>query len=325
MSSPEPSPDTPQGASAAPDQTVVAQDQAAAAATQQNQVRSLASALTPTDPTVYAEVVKGTLTAFTTSTLPPMCSVQLQGDTSTTIDNVRFIDSYMPVVGDTVLIVKQGSELFVLGQMTENKTASQSGWQTASLSTTWNNSTGAVPVLYRKVFDNGSWKVQLQGRAIRNGSNTGTTVFTLPSGFTPAVVRNVAAARENLTGGDNTIQVQINTSGNVDISGATLNMNVSATTNAVQHGNLTTSYYNVDHYHIGPFGNLGGSGGDSAVKCNPGFGEIAGVLGGSAQDGGTSATHRHTTDSATHSHTVTVSSTLTFPGWVSLDGIEFFL
>ena len=312
MSSPEPSPDTPQGASADP-QTTAPQDQAQAAATQQSQIRSLATALTPTDQVDYAHVMKGTLTAFDTSTLPPMCSIQLAGDTSVTIANVRYLDSYSPVVGDTVLIVKQGSELFVLGQMTENKTSAQSGWQSVTLTTTWNSNTGLQPVLYRKVFDNGSWKIQLQGRVWRNGSNTGTTLWTMPSGFIPGVQRAVTATRENLNNGSNVVQLQANTDGTITISGQT----ISTTTTSTQHGNLTTSYYNVDHLH-----DQGGGVYGSATKYTFGGGVyFNGVLGGAAGDGGNSANHRHTTDSATHTHDVNT----TFPGWVSLDGIEYFL
>ena len=314
MSSPEPSSDTPQGAT---DQTAVAQDQAAGAATQQNQVRSLASALTVSDPTQYALVTKGKVTNVVNPGTPPTISIQLAGDTSTTIDNVRFIDSYSPVVNDTVLIVKQGSELFALGQMNDASSVSQNGWTAPTLSgifTTYSND----PVLYRMVNEHGTNKIQLRGRINIGGSiSTTQTLFTLPTGMRPLFDHSPVLIAQDDAGGNAVGQITPMANGNINFSAYLSRGTISAT----QHGNLTTSYYNVDHYHIGPWGSLGGSGGCQTCRCNPGGGEIIGVLGGSVQDGGTSTTHRHTTDSATHTHNIQTTS----PTWVSFNGIEYFL
>lgn len=322
MTGPVPAPDTPQPNPSAV--TAVTPQQAAAQAQQQSQLRSLAEVLV-TDPGVSAQVMKGKLLAVNYNSYPPLCTIQLGGDTSSSIADVRFLDSYVPVVNDTILIVKQGSELFVLGQMAENAPAGQeslSGWQTPVLSTTWNSNPSAIPVRYRKVLDNGSYKIQLQGRVNRNGTNTGTVLWTMPAGYIPGVVRNMVATRENLNGGSNAVQLSALPNGNIEISGHLLD------TSAAQHGNLTTSYYDVNHVHIlfddgqGPdnVNNDPANEGTSAVKYTFGGGNYNdGVLGGSAQDGGNSPNHRHTTNSATHVHSTS------FPSWVALDGIEYWL
>ncbi|MCX5535195.1 hypothetical protein OG785_32160 [Streptomyces sp. NBC_00006] len=88
----------------------VAADAEAAAAAQRDAIRELATeiakqAILAFDP---ATVRKSAVTAIATTATPPTLSVQISGDTTTTIDGVRYIDSYAPVGGDTVLIIKAG-------------------------------------------------------------------------------------------------------------------------------------------------------------------------------------------------------------------------
>ncbi|WIF20515.1 minor tail protein [Rhodococcus phage Jflix2] len=302
---PTPAPDTPQGQQTPAQLTAAA---IAAQAQQRNQVASLADALTP--PSMTAALVSKATIVSVEWGYPPTVTIQLGGDTSSNIPAVRFLDSFVPTAGDTVIVVKQGSELFVLGQMMDNLSAGSNGWRDVTLTTAWNQNTTLQPALARLIYDNGVRKVQLQGRVWRNtGVGTSTTLFTLPTGFAPATQRAFVVTRENLTGGANDVQLQINTSGTVTISGQQLQGP------SAEHGNLTTSYYDVNHFHEQSGGGLF----TGTVRYSTGGAPLDGVLGGSAQDGGRSPNHRHTTNSASHSHTPS------FPGWVSLDGVEFFL
>lgn len=58
-----------------------------------------------------ATIRKATITAANLTSTPPVVSIQLSGDTTTTIPNVRIQRNYVPLVGDTALILKQGNEL----------------------------------------------------------------------------------------------------------------------------------------------------------------------------------------------------------------------
>lgn len=58
---------------------------------------------------------KATVTAVDLTSAPPVVSVQLSGDTTTTITGVRLFRAYIPVVGDTTLILKQGKDVLALG------------------------------------------------------------------------------------------------------------------------------------------------------------------------------------------------------------------
>ncbi|MBM4570277.1 hypothetical protein GS489_07605 [Rhodococcus hoagii] len=307
MSAPTPAPDTPQGQMTPAQLTA---QQIAAQAQQRQQISSLADALIPqTQP--GAILSKGKVMSWE-SGLPPTVTIQLGGDTSSSIPFVRYLDSYTPTPGDTVLIAKQGSEIIVIGKAHEFYLGQpeKNGWLPPSLTTTWNRTVaGAAPPLFRKVFDHGEQRIQMQGRVWRNGSNTSATLFTLPVGYRPTVQRLMLAARENL-GGLNEVQVVIEPSGAVNIDGHLLP--------GPMNQGVTTSYYNVNHFHVGPYGTVGGTSNDgtSDVRSSTGVTQF-GVLGGSAQDGGRDPNHRHTTNP--HNHVAG------FPGWVSLDGVEFFL
>ena len=302
MSAPTPAPDTPQGQMTPAQQTA---QQIAAQAQQRQQISSLADALIPqTQP--GAILSKGKVMSWE-SGLPPTVTIQLGGDTSTVIAAVRYLDSYTPTPGDTVLIAKQGSEILVIGKAHEFYLGqpAKNGWQSPSLTTTWNRTVaGAPPPLFRKVFDHGEQRIQMQGRVWRNGTNTGAILFTLPDGYRPTVQRMVLAARENV-GGLNEVQVYVEPNGTVNLSGHTLA--------GPMNDGVTTSYYNVDHFHE----QSGGGIYTGTVRYSTGGSPLVGVLGGSAQDGGRDPNHRHTTNP--HNHVAG------FPGWVSLDGVEFFL
>lgn len=81
-------------------------------------LRGLASELQkdplPFDPST---IRKGTVTAVDFVSTPPTISVQLSGDTTTTIAGVRIYNGYVPVVSDTVLLLKQGTDLLAWGKV----------------------------------------------------------------------------------------------------------------------------------------------------------------------------------------------------------------
>ena len=90
------------------------------------------------------------------------------------------------------------------------------GWVTiASFSNSW--AAGSITPAYRKVGN----RVQLRGRI--TGGNAGATAFTLPAGFRPQTVQTMpssTAAATNL--------MQIDTSGNVQPTTATINTSLDA-------------------------------------------------------------------------------------------------
>ena len=287
----------------------VNQQQAVADATQTQQVRSLATLLAPSG-LPQMTVLKAVVTAINFTVIPRTFSANIGGDNSTVVDSIRFIDSYVPVVGDTCLLVKIGPDVFGIGQLNNGGTPAQNGWQTPSLGSGF-TSDSFDPVLWRLVYDNGDPKIQLRGKV--NITGTPTALWTMPTGYRPLFNKTPVLVARGYGAGSVAAQIQVNADGTVVLTGSSFGIP------AAQHGNLTTSYYNVDHYHVGPFGTLGGSGGDSTCRYNTGGSDLIGVLGGSSQDGGNSTTHRHTTDSATHTHTVG------FPDWVGFNGVEYFL
>lgn len=182
---PDPAEPTPPVPEPTPEEAAAQQaaaDKAAADAALNDQIRALAAeiskqSLIDFDPATIrkAEVITDAATAN-----PPTVSVQISGDTTVTIDGVRYLDSYSPVVGDTVLVIKQGTDLVVLGQINDTPAApADNGWQT----------TGGVQ--YRKVLDNGDLKVVFRG----SFTVSGTSLFTMNPGYIPSVTRTFIIGR----------------------------------------------------------------------------------------------------------------------------------
>lgn len=210
MSAPIPAPDTPQGSSLAPSQQIT-QEAAAADAAVHTQARELATLLaTPT--TTSCQLVKGVVTAVASWTL----SAQIGGDTSTTVDAIRYFDYYRPTVGDVVQIIKQDSDLVCIGSVNNATTVAGEAWVQPTLGTGFTHS--ADPIKYRLINDHGDNKIQLRGSATQSGTNT--TVFTLPAGFRPSSNRVMLIPRD-IAGGSNVVQLLINTTGTMVLSGVT--------------------------------------------------------------------------------------------------------
>lgn len=128
---------------------------------------------------------KGKITAITTGT-PPTLSANISGDTATTVTGIRWFDGYAPQVGDTIIIAKQRSEILALGKIADNTSA---GWTQATLQSGFTHSNS---VKYRRVWDNGDWKMQWQGVANRSSGNV--IVSALGTDFRPSTNRLIPAA-----------------------------------------------------------------------------------------------------------------------------------
>lgn len=63
----------------------------------------------------YAQLRQGVITAINAG--DNSCSLNLSGDTTTVVASVKCLLSYQPVVGDTIWLVKSGSDLIGLGRV----------------------------------------------------------------------------------------------------------------------------------------------------------------------------------------------------------------
>lgn len=239
------------------------------------------------DPT---NIRKGIITSFESGGSPPTVTLNISGDTTTSIAGVRFIDSYTPVVGDTVLILKQGADIMVLGHIAE----AGSTWTQATLASGFShngNSNGNLE--YRRVFDRGSWKMQWRGSVSRT-SNT-TVISALGTDFRPASRRTVMAPRD--ADGQNDVKVDFNTDGSVSLVGTTT-------------GGGSHTHSGPSHTH----GSTGGAG-DSHVHSH----------GGAVTSTSFVETHTHTTGSGGTGSTGSGGGSTPAPSWISFNGIEYFL
>lgn len=280
-----------------------------------------------------ATVKKGVVTAIVDGT-PPTLSLNISGDTTETVEGVRWLDSYAPQVNDTVLLLKQRASFSAIGRMADGVTA-DSDWTQATLASGFTHSgNGGGVVEFRKVWDNGSWKVQFRGQAARS---SGTTVITdIGDAYTPASKRTIPVAPSPVT-------LHINGSGQLWIEfpnfshthgGGTHTHTIpeggndhdhSISTGGVSH---THSIPNVtqpshSHSHSGAVANTSfvenhshtGSTGSHSVDHNHG-----------AATGMDTSVHTHTgATGESNSGTTAATDPAPAPTYVSLDGVEYFL
>jgi hypothetical protein len=266
-------------------QTAQAADQAAVSA--DDELRQLVTEIIKASTLGFdpAQIRKGIITAVADTTTPPTVTLNMSGDTTVAVAGVRFMDNYSPRVNDTVLVGKQGTEVWVLGHIASFPVSggvTSTGWTQASLAAGSHNGNSNGTVYYRKVLDNGAWKMQWQG-----GWNvSGTTVISaLAAAYRPAIKRSVPAARD--ADGQNVVKIDFNTDGSVNIVGGT--------TGGGSHSHTNSST---------------GSAGNSHSHSH----------GGSANPTSFSETHTHSTSS-----TGSAGSSTPSPTWVSFNGIEYFL
>jgi hypothetical protein len=292
----------------------ITQEDAQRAATQHQQLSSLASALAPPKTGCSACLVKGVVTAYTY----PYITVQVDGDTSTSIENVRHLEAYSPVVGDTCSMLKQGSDLLAIGRVnTTTASPALNGWVTPTLGT--GITAPLDTVRYRIINDNGDRKMQMRGKVAVSGTNT--TLFTLPAGSRPILSLEVLAAR-NIDGGSTAVQIAVNAStGVVSLSGVTTGLKDTAYLSGnprtgLQSSVPQTSTSGVDIGHSHKFLNLdwGSTDGYRNADSFPYYWETSpgnGVPRSNHSHAG--GDHQHYMDAVDH------------PTSVSLNGVEFFL
>lgn len=174
----------------------ITQEDAQRAATQHQQMTSFAGALAPKKTACSACLVKGVVTAVAY----PYMTVQVDGDTMTSISNVRYLEAYSPVVGDTCTMLKQGSDLLAIGRVnTTTASPAVNGWVSPTLNTGFTHS--ADPIRYRLINDHGDVCLQLRGSCTMSGSVVYTanvaTVFTLPAGFRPSLNSSIILPRDS--------------------------------------------------------------------------------------------------------------------------------
>ncbi|MGW0682860.1 hypothetical protein ACWD2L_05800 [Streptomyces sp. NPDC002754] len=257
---------------------------------------------------------KAIITSVNALSTPPSVELNISGDTESPVDQVRMVNNFNPQVGQTVLLAKQGSEIFILGAIAASSGKAvgpvDTGWKRATLAAGSHNGNSNGDVYYRRVLDNGSWKMQWRG-----GWNvSGTTMITgLDQEYRPSSKRTIDVPRD-AGGGSNVAKIDFNSDGTAVLVGGT--------TSPGSTGGQTTS---------------GSSPGGSTSSANV---TISIGVSGTTSNSSTGTNHTHTfsdTDSGSdsHSHSVSVnnhthqngnhSHPVDSPTWVSLNKCEYFL
>ncbi|USC17045.1 hypothetical protein [Rhodococcus sp. 11-3] len=290
----------------------------AASVEQDAQIRTIAAQIAGGGATV-PQFLKGVVTAVNPTASPPNFAAQLGGDTTTTVSDIVHLDSYSPVVGDTVLIVKNGSEIFGLGQINDTGSGSANGWTQMTLGSGFSHNGNANGnAEFRRVVDNGDLKLQLRGGVAISG--TQITVCVLPVGFRPTVKRSLLVAR-NIDGGSVVAQIDVYTDGTVMLIGATTGVTgVSSSggggsTSSVDPNDNTTGVSNSYDGGIDGSGRARTSG--PTIIVNNGDTTHQHLF---SHDHGVTGSHSHTTPN--HTHTMTA---VAHPTWLSFNGVEFYL
>jgi hypothetical protein len=267
---------------------VTPEEQAALDSAQEKQIRELAAQITQMSKLGFdpLTVRKGIVAAVADTTTPPTVSINISGDTTTLVSQVRTLNNYTPLVGQTVLVGKQGTEIFLLGAISAASplapaATSDSGWTKATLTNGTHDGNSNGDVEFRRVLDHGSWKMQWRGGWSPAGATTMIdTGNALETDFRPTKLRTLLAARQT-SGGQIPVQFDFHTDGRVLMVGSTL----------------------------APVTAGGGGGYGTDVR-------LSGYLSQAGSDLG----HSHIVNND-HTHAITTTA----PGWVSLNGVEYFL
>ena|SRR5688500_16850884 len=270
----------------------VAETNALNNATSDEEIRLLAQQLLKSgrlgfDPST---LLKGIVTAVDATGSPPTVSIQISGDTTTTITGIRLMDNYTPRIGHTVLVDKLGPDIMVRGRIADSNAtdaeAEGTGWTKATLAAGSHDGNSNGDIRYRRILDHGSWKMQWQGGW--NVSGASVMITALPAEYRPSSRRTIIIARNAFQLND--VKVDFDTDGSVAIFGVT-NTTANATTGGDVFSSQTSS--SVSHSH-------GGAVATASITHDDGFHDH-GFSGGS---------HNHLTPHAT---------------WISLNGVEYFL
>lgn len=281
------------------------EEEAAHNAEVEKQVRDLATQIAAMtklgfDPMTIRKCI---ISAIDDTASPPTVSLNLSGDTDTLVTAVRTLNNYTPIVNQTALLAKQGTEIFLLGAIAATTpagtlTQSDNGWIKATLTAGSHNGNSNGDVYYRRVMDHGAWKMQWRGAWINSGTKL---VTALDPDYRPTSKRSVLCARETATGAV-AAQFDFQTSGDVDLVGKNI---TSLSTSGQQSSSASPQTGDPFNDPLALSGN---------VYNNPG---------GSGSHDHTIG-HWHTVDGHTHgngAHTHPVND----PTWISLNGVEYFL
>lgn len=264
--------------------------------------------------------IKAVVTGVDFNGSPPTLSIQISGETTTTVSNVRLLNNYTPMVGHTVLVAYQGADIVVFGHIADAGALepADTGWIKATLSSgTSHNGGSGGDVYYRRVLDNGSWKMQWQG-SVSVGSNMFIidTAQAVPSDYRPTSNRPMVARRNSTH--DNAVGLEFRTDGRVQIVGPNAT-GLSSTVSGDVWSNGSHSHSVGSHSHGGGTGSIGGhSHVTGGVSSTVNGGHSHGI-GSTSLGSGTSGYHDHGFSSGSHVHSVST------PTWVSLNGIEYFI
>jgi hypothetical protein len=283
---------------------VTPEEQAAFDAAQDKQIRDLAAQIAQMsklgfDPTTIRKAIVG---AVSDSVSPPTVSLNISGDTDTLVTQVRTLNNFTPLVGQTVLLAKQGTEIFILGAISATNPyavggagVTDNGWRRATITNGSHGGNSNGDIYYRRILDHGSWKVQWRGGWVPGGSTVLIgSADALDTDFRPSSKRSVLAAREIQTG-QIAVQFDFQTDGTVNLVGGTI------ATGASAPGGYTEIIDPVDSTTSALDGYTSGGGSD--------LGHSHGVVGG----------HWHDVFVNSHTHNATA------PSWISLNGVEYFL
>lgn len=282
------------------------EEQAQQDAETERQLRDLAAQIAAMtklsfDPTTIRKAI---VVAVADTATPPTVSLNISGDSQALVTEVRTLNNFTPLVGQTVLIAKQGAEIFILGGIASisPKTASgqpavmDNGWIKATLSN-GSHGGGADDVYYRRVLDHGAWKMQWRG--IWNNPTVNTMIGTsdaLDPEFRPAKNRPISVARNYNSGAFFTVTMRLDFGDDGQVT-------------------LYNSRFGTASANVALGGSTGGA--DTAHHHQaPGHTSADGYSDYDTPD------HGHGwSDNASHSHGISMD----FPSWVSLNGVEYFL
>jgi hypothetical protein len=203
---------------------VTPEEQAARDAAEAKAIRELASQITQMSKLGFDPLTirKGIIGAVSDTSTPPTVSVNISGDTETLVNGVRLVNNFTPIIGQTVLIGKQGTELFVLGAISSSNPVlhtvyTDNGWVKATLANGFHNGNSSGDIYYRRVLDHGSWKMQWQGGWDPNGATT--MITALDPDYRPASRRPIICARN--ASGAVSVKMDFQTDGSVTMVGGT--------------------------------------------------------------------------------------------------------
>lgn len=161
-------------------------------AAQYTATRNFTKRLAPTKTAPAPSVVNGLVTTVSAGITPPTISVQINGDTSTTIDGVAYDNAYVPVVGDTCMLLRQGTDLVALGRVADG-VGGRGLWHTlgttgnGTFNANWGSGAtvgaiggGSGVIVFRITPDD---EVEIKGIAHAIAATPGGILINLPTGF----------------------------------------------------------------------------------------------------------------------------------------------